>query len=94
MPPGQTGVAAAVASTARQVGSALGVAVTGSVIAAKGVPVGAAGDRAWSVLILAGALVACVGLVSTGRWARSTVALTGLAEPGRDAAPGRSSVSA
>jgi EmrB/QacA subfamily drug resistance transporter len=83
MPPGQTGVAAAVASTSRQVGSALGVAVTGSLIAVTGAPVGSAGDRAWSVLALAGVLVVAFGLASTGRWARATVASTGLAEATR-----------
>ena len=82
MPISQAGVAAAVASTSRQVGSTLGVAVIGSVLAAGAA--GSAGAAAQSADILAGAatawwiVVGCgltvlfLGVLTTGSWARST----------------------
>ncbi|MGW7001730.1 MFS transporter [Streptomyces sp. NPDC054933] len=77
MPRSQAGVAAAVASTSRQVGSSLGVAVIGSVMAS-----GAAGGygagfadasrTAWWIIAGCGAAVFVVGSVTSGRWARRT----------------------
>ncbi|GAA3525134.1 MFS transporter [Streptomyces osmaniensis] len=78
MPRAQAGVAAAVASTSRQLGQTLGVAVIGAVLAAgigsssyKESFVAAAGPG-WWVLTGCGALVLVVGLVTSGRWARGT----------------------
>lgn len=85
MPLSQAGVAAAVASTSRQVGATLGVAVIGSVIASgmtagSGSPsVGqaagilAAAQTAWWITTGCGLVVLALGLCTTGRWARSTV---------------------
>ncbi|MGW9595139.1 MFS transporter [Streptomyces chartreusis] len=78
MPRAQAGVAAAVASTSRQLGQTLGVAVIGAVLAAgigsssyKESFVGAAGPG-WWVLTGCGLLVLVVGLVTSGPWARDT----------------------
>ncbi|MFJ4691589.1 MFS transporter [Streptomyces sp. NPDC088766] len=78
MPRAQAGVAAAVASTSRQLGQTLGVAVVGAVLATG---IGASAYRetfvaaavpGWWVLTACGALVLVVGLMSSGVWARGT----------------------
>jgi EmrB/QacA subfamily drug resistance transporter len=81
MPVAQAGVAAGVASTSRQVGSALGVAVLGSLVTAQ---VGAslitgfavAARPAWVVVIGCGLVVLALGLASTTPWARETALRT------------------
>ncbi|MFJ3664964.1 MFS transporter [Streptomyces sp. NPDC090106] len=78
MPRTQAGVAAAVASTSRQLGQTLGVAVIGSVLAA-GVGtstyaesfVPAAGPG-WWILTGCGFAVLVIGYISSGPWARAT----------------------
>ncbi|MBO2462379.1 MFS transporter [Actinomadura sp. LCR2-06] len=71
MPRDQAGVAGAIASTCRQTGGAIGVAVCGSMV------VGGSGGfiessrTAWTVLTGCGIATALLGLVSTGRWARA-----------------------
>jgi Na+/melibiose symporter-like transporter len=75
MPIEQAGVAGAVASTSRQIGSSLGVAVTGSIVASSvGVGYLSASHAAWAVIAGLGIAVLLVGLVSTGRWARDAAA--------------------
>ncbi|WP_369195743.1 MFS transporter [Streptomyces djakartensis] len=78
MPRAQAGVAAAVASTSRQLGQTLGVAVVGAVLAAG---VGASSYRAafvsaarpgWWILAACGFAVLTLGALTTGRWARRT----------------------
>jgi EmrB/QacA subfamily drug resistance transporter len=77
MPRAQAGVAAAVASTSRQVGASLGVAVIGAVVASRLVGPAAA-DFAlasrvgWWIILGCGAAVLGLGLLTTGRWARGT----------------------
>ncbi|WP_394814550.1 MFS transporter [Streptomyces chisholmiae] len=66
MPKAQAGVAAGVASTGRQVGSALGVAVVGTVLAAGSRTAG------WWVISGCGALVLILGALTTGARARRT----------------------
>ncbi|MGW5353583.1 MFS transporter [Streptomyces sp. NPDC004031] len=66
MPRSQAGVAAAVASTSRQVGQSLGVAVLGAALAA-GLHQGA-----WWIITGCGAAVLVLGTLTTGRWARRT----------------------
>jgi EmrB/QacA subfamily drug resistance transporter len=66
MPRSQAGVAAAVASTSRQVGQGLGVAVVGAALAA-----GMTGG-AWWIITGCGTLVLVLGVITTGRWARGT----------------------
>ncbi|HEX4306900.1 MAG TPA: MFS transporter [Solirubrobacterales bacterium] len=76
MPREQAGVAAAVASTTRQLGSALGVAIIGSVIADH-VTVVAAGPAftsaqrvSWAIIALCGLIALTVGGLTTGAWGR------------------------
>jgi EmrB/QacA subfamily drug resistance transporter len=81
MPPGQAGVAAAIASTSRQVGQSLGVAVAGSILAGRlygseRTGFVAASHPAWLVLAGCGVFVFVLGLVTTGRWALGTAART------------------
>lgn len=82
MPRGQAGVAAAVASTSRQLGQTLGVAVIGAVLAA-GVSTSAYRDTfvsaavpGWWILAGCGLVVLVLGAVSTGAWARRTAERT------------------
>jgi EmrB/QacA subfamily drug resistance transporter len=81
MPRAQAGVAAAVASTSRQVGQSVGVAVIGSVAVSAlvgsfrtGFP--AASHVGWWIVAASGVAVGVVGLVSSGRWARGTAQRT------------------
>ncbi len=71
MPREQAGVAASIASTSRQIGISLGVAVIGSVIAATG-PASPAGTTAWWIIAGCGAAVLAVGGLTTGAWAAAT----------------------
>ncbi len=76
MPRAQAGVAAAVASTSRQVGAALGVAIVGSLIAGGGTRRAFTTDShaAWGVIAGCGLLVLIIGFVSTSHWAAGTAA--------------------
>jgi EmrB/QacA subfamily drug resistance transporter len=75
MPTEQAGVAGAIASTGRQVGSSLGVAVTGAIVATTAsASFVAASHAAWLVIAGCGLAVLVVGLVSTGPWAQRTAA--------------------
>ncbi len=90
MPRAQAGVASAIASTSRQVGQTLGVAVVGALITASvGVAVavggshgsgtlhlGAASHAGWWVLVGCGMAVLVLGLVVTSAWARATAVRT------------------
>ncbi|MBV2357525.1 MFS transporter [Streptomyces sp. J2-1] len=78
MPRAQAGVAAAVASTSRQLGQTLGVAVVGALLAS-GIGTSSyasafvhAARPGWSVLTLCGFAVLVLGLLTSGRWARRT----------------------
>ncbi|MFE8959260.1 MFS transporter [Streptomyces iakyrus] len=82
MPRAQAGVAAAVASTSRQLGQTLGVAVVGAVLASG---VGASSYRelfvpaarpGWWIIAACGFAVLALGAVSSGRWARGTAERT------------------
>ncbi|MFE1023359.1 MFS transporter [Streptomyces sp. NPDC058818] len=82
MPRAQAGVAAAVASTSRQLGQTLGVAVVGAVLAAG---VGASSYRdafvsaarpGWWILAACGLAVLVIGAVTNGRWAHRTAERT------------------
>lgn len=82
MPHSQAGVAAAVASTSRQLGQTLGVAVIGAVIAA-GTTAAAyketfasAATPAWWILTGCGFSVLVLGALTSGRWARGTAERT------------------
>jgi hypothetical protein len=81
MPRAQAGVASAIASTSRQVGISLGVAVFGAV-AFSGVTGSVVDDLAdaahpaWVLMALCGAALVAVGFVSTTRWATATAERT------------------
>lgn len=78
MPRAQAGVAAAVASTSRQIGQTLGVAVIGAVLAA-GIGSSSYADAfvsaarpAWWIVAACGFAVLVLGALTTGVWARET----------------------
>ncbi|MFF1447371.1 MFS transporter [Streptomyces sp. NPDC058274] len=78
MPRDQAGVASAVASTSRQIGGTLGVAVVGAVLAS-GVDASAyreffvsAARPGWWIITGCGLAVLVVGALTSGRWARRT----------------------
>ncbi|MFF3324345.1 MFS transporter [Streptomyces sp. NPDC002889] len=78
MPRAQAGVAAAVASTSRQIGQTLGVAVIGAVLAAGVSPAAhtdgfvAASRSAWWVIAGCGLFVLLAGALTSGPWAQET----------------------
>jgi MFS family permease len=72
MPRDQAGVAAAIASTCRQAGSAIGVAVTGAILAGSAAGLVHASRPAWAVLAGCGITTLVLGLASTGRWAQAS----------------------
>ncbi len=90
MPPAQAGVAAAVASTGRQIGVTLGVAVLGAL--AGGDAAGALGPGftdathvSWWIVVALGVVILVLGTATTGRWANHTASAT--AERLRDGGP-------
>jgi MFS family permease len=84
MPVTQAGVASGIASTSRQVGQSLGVAVTGSILAAslhgplrtRFVP---ASHADWLLLAACGCVIVVLGVITTGQWALRTAARTAAA---------------
>ncbi|MFE2262880.1 MFS transporter [Streptomyces griseosporeus] len=101
MPRAQAGVAAAVASTSRQLGQTLGVAVVGAVLAS-GVASASYRDTfvsaarpGWWILAGCGAAVLGLGVLSSGRWARGTAERTAARlGDGEGAGAGREAVGA
>jgi EmrB/QacA subfamily drug resistance transporter len=77
MPRDQAGVAGAIASTCRQIGAAVGVAVTGAMIAGSSAGFVHASHAAWAVLAGCGVMVVLLGIISTGRWAMATAERNG-----------------
>ena len=80
MPRAQAGLAAAVASTSRQVGAALGVAVGGTIARASSIGHGAgagfpeATHAFWWLVVASGVVMAALGVLSSTGWARASVA--------------------
>ncbi|HEY6792655.1 MAG TPA: MFS transporter, partial [Trebonia sp.] len=80
MPRSQAGVASGIASTSRQVGSSLGVAITGAVLAGGlhgRLPTAAGGFTAaarpgWWIIAVLGAVVLLLALATTGRRGRAS----------------------
>ncbi len=82
MPLSQAGVAAGVASTSRQTGSSIGVALAGTVTgvgAASSLgPTFASGTHPlWWIVVGAGLAIAVLGVISTGAWAKASAARVG-----------------
>ena len=83
MPRAQAGVAAAVASTSRQIGQSLGVAVVGSAVTSRldgplATSFAAASHVGWWIVAGCGVLVLAGGVVTTTPWASRTAAATAL----------------
>jgi EmrB/QacA subfamily drug resistance transporter len=82
MPVSQAGVASGIASTSRQIGQALGIAVTGSILAGnlRGRPLRIgfvpASHADWLLLAGCGVVVFVLGLVTASQWALRTAART------------------
>ena len=83
MPRAQAGVAAAVASTSRQVGASMGVAIGGTLRRLEPAPAIAASSHAgfvtathafWWLVVAAGLIVIALGRLATGAYARASVA--------------------
>src|SRR5947207_15826983 len=80
MPVSQAGVASGIASTSRQIGQVLGIAVTGSILAGnlRGRPLRdgfvTASHAGWLLLAAMGAVIVVLGLVTASRWALGTAA--------------------
>jgi hypothetical protein len=75
MPLSQAGVAAAIASTGRQVGAALGVAVAGTVVNARhagGADFTQATHPIWWIMTAAGAIILLLGWASNTAWAHAS----------------------
>jgi EmrB/QacA subfamily drug resistance transporter len=75
MPLSQAGVAAAIASTSRQVGAAIGIAVSGTIVAASragGKDFTTATHPIWWVMTACGAIVLLIGFASNTAWARES----------------------
>ena len=86
MPRAQAGVAAAVASTSRQVGASLGVAVAGTVVGASrahGAGFAEATHPIWWIMAGCGAAIALLGWASNTPWAQASTRRVAylLAEP-------------
>jgi EmrB/QacA subfamily drug resistance transporter len=85
MPVAQAGVASSIASTSRQIGQCLGIAVTGSILAGNlhgrtlQAGFGPASHACWLLLAAMGGAVFVLGLVTTGQWALGTAARTAAA---------------
>jgi MFS family permease len=80
MPRSQAGVASAITSTTRQIGSTLGVAIIGSVLASNVHQIIAGpgfmnGFRtSWWIICSCGIIILIVALVTTGKWGEKTAA--------------------
>jgi EmrB/QacA subfamily drug resistance transporter len=77
MPRARAGVAAAIASTCRQIGTSLGVAISGCLlVGTSGVRFTTASHAAWALMLGCGLAVLALGVLATGRWAATTVERT------------------
>jgi MFS family permease len=77
MPRSQAGVAAAIASTSRQIGAALGVAVLGTAVTSRikgsfATGFSSASHVGWDIMTSCGVAVFVLGLVTTSAWAHRT----------------------
>ena len=84
MPRAQAGVAAAIASTSRQIGQTLGVAVVGAVVTSRihgplHSGLASASHLGWWILVGCGGMVLVLGVVATSRWALETARRTAVA---------------
>jgi MFS family permease len=81
MPGSQAGTAAAIASTSRQVGSTLGVAILGAVVGTGagqtlGPAFATAAHKGWWIVVGLGVIVLITGVLTTTPWADTTARAT------------------
>jgi EmrB/QacA subfamily drug resistance transporter len=81
MPSAQAGVAGAVASTCRQVGGTIGIAISGAVVGAGATAISGpafahATHSAWWMMVGFAVLIFIIGAVTTTRWALQTATAT------------------
>ena len=76
MPRSQAGVAAATASTSRQIGTSLGVAISGALFTTATARGSVPHQSGWIMIIACGVLVLGLGVLTTTRWALGTAART------------------
>ncbi|MEA5367412.1 MFS transporter [Amycolatopsis sp., V23-08] len=77
LPRDQVGVAGALVACARQFGVAIGVAVTGSIVAGTGTAFVGASHAAWFVLGGCGLVALALGVLSTSTWAKTAATRNG-----------------
>lgn len=77
LPPDQVGVPGALAASARQFGTSIGVAVTGSIVASTGAGFINSSHAAWAVLGGCGLVALALGVISTSSWAKAAAARNG-----------------
>jgi EmrB/QacA subfamily drug resistance transporter len=70
MPRAMAGVAAATASTSRQIGASLGVALSGTMVVRGTLHGPVPGPGGWIMIICCGVVVLGLGVLTTGPWAR------------------------
>ncbi len=87
MPLDQVGVAGALAASARQFGSAIGVAVTGSIVTGTGAGFVHSSHPAWAVIGACGLAVLTLGVVSTSTRAKAAAARNGQRLTGEPTSP-------
>jgi len=78
MPRARAGLAAAIASTSRQVGASLGVAISGTIVASSGKGFVTAMHPFFWLVAAGGACVVGLALVSTSAWGQTTLARAAL----------------
>jgi EmrB/QacA subfamily drug resistance transporter len=79
MPPAQAGVASAVASTSRQIGQSLGVAIVGAVAVSgttSRLGLATASHPGWWIVAGCGLLIVALGILTTTPWALGTATAT------------------
>jgi EmrB/QacA subfamily drug resistance transporter len=77
LPPDQVGVGGALAASARQFGSSIGVAVTGSIVASTGAGFINSSHAALAVIGGCGLAALALGVISTSSWAKAAAARNG-----------------
>ena len=89
MPRSMAGTAASLASTGRQAGTTLGVAISGTIVgpavARGGTAFTSAAHGVWWLVLGLGAGILVLGLLSTGHWASGTARRAGALWDGADA---------
>ncbi len=81
LPPDQVGLAGALAASARQFGTSIGVAVTGSIVASTGAGFISSSHAAWAVLGGCGLVALALGVISTSNWPGPPPLATASASP-------------